>query len=83
MVNHHLREYMLGLAYILRTKLVNDLFMFMKGGGFLTYIIRWFIIVLGTAQLFCVYPRNQVGRMCKPPGMLMLKKDLLCAVLPL
>ena len=74
---------MLGLAYILRTKLVNDLFMFMKGGGFLTYIIRWFIIVLGTAQLFCVYPRNQVGRMCKPPGMLMLKKDLLCAVLPL
>lgn len=54
MVNHHLREYMLGLAYILRTKLVNDLFMFMKGGGFLTYIIRWFIIVLGTAQLFCI-----------------------------
>ena len=54
-----------------------------EGKRFLTYIIRWFIIVLGTAQLFCVYPRHQVGRMCKPPGMLMLKKDLLCAVLPL
>ena len=45
-----------------------------EGKRFLTYIIRWFIIVLGTAQLFCVYPRHQVGRMCKPPGMLMLKK---------
>lgn len=74
MVNHHLREYMLGLAYILRTKWVNKLFVLMKGSRFLAFIICWFIIVLGMAQLLCVYPRNQVGRMCKPPGILMLKK---------
>lgn len=48
----------------------------MKGSRFLTYIILWFIIVLGMAQLLCVYhPRNQVGRRCKPPGILMLKNN--------